>query len=389
MSPIYKTFLLVLVLTLTACAPAAQAAPTIDISAAQTQAVATIFAGASQTLEAAPTASPSPSPALTARRTPPALPGIFSSPALNPLDTPRSYLSDSCQYLKAKWTPGNAAPGTVLMTIMFHGIAKGEITPGANGVYHDMSMSDFHRLMKDLKDQGFQAIDMQQAADFLYANSYIPPRAVLLIVDDRKYRESFDNTFREYFQNWGWKVVNSYITLDERPDLWAENAALEAEGWVDHQAHGYVHNINITADSSEEFIRQEMGKPFEMFARYFNKAPIAYIWPGGSFTPRAAQIGRELGYKLGFTVNPRGPVMFNWVPQAESADPMRPSYLPEGETADPLMTLPRYWSPDARNHIDEVRQIGQQAAAYAEANRAAELDYYNIVCAPNYGEITP
>lgn len=386
MSPVYKISLLLMIF-LAACAPAAPAKPTLDVPAAQTLAAATVFAAASQTDAAQP--SPSPSPAPTAIRTPPALPGVFSSSILNPLDTPRTYQTDSCAFLKAKWTPGNAAPGTVLMTIMFHGIAKGDVSPGTNGVYHDMSMSDFKRLMKDLKDQGFEAITMQQAADFLYTNSYIPPRSVLLIVDDRKYRESFDNTFREYYQNWGWKVVNSYITLDERPDLWAENAALESEGWVDHQAHGYVHNINITTDSSEAFIQQEMGKPFEMFARYFNKTPIAYIWPGGSFTPRAAQIGRELGYKLGFTVNPRGPVMFNWVPLAENADPMRPSFLPEGETADPLMTLPRYWSPDARNHLDEVRQIGQQAAAYAEANRAVELDYYNIVCAPSYGELNP
>lgn len=386
MPPVLRISLLWLILT-AACSPATPAAPTLDIAAAQTQAVATIFAGASQTAAAEPTLSPTPPP--TAPRTPPPLPAIFSSGLLNPLDLPRSYIGDNCQALKAKWTPGNAAPGTVLMTIMFHGIAKGEITPGASGVYHDMSMSDFHRLMKDLKDQGFEAIDMQQAANFLYNNAPIPPRAVLLIVDDRKYRESFDNTFREYFQNWGWKVVNSYITLDERPDLWTENAALEAEGWVDHQAHGYIHNENITAASSEDFMRQELGKPFEMFTRYFNKTPIAYIWPGGSFTPRAAQIGRELGYRLGFTINPRGPVMFNWVPQAENADPLRPSFLPEGETADPLMTLPRYWSPDARNHIDEVRQIGQQAAAYAESNRAAEVDYYNLVCAPTYGELTP
>lgn len=373
-------------LLMTACAPAA-ALPTLDVVAAQTQAAATVFAAASQTALAQPSLTPTPSPAPTARRTPPALPGVFSSPQLNPLDTPHIYQPDACAYLKAKWTPGNAAPGTVLMTIMFHGIAKGEISPGVEGVYHNMSMADFKRLMKDLKDQGFEAVTMQQAADFLYANAYIPPRAVLLIVDDRKYRESFDNTFRPYFEQWGWKVVNAYITLDERPDLWAENAALEQEGWVDHQAHGYVHNINITADSDEAFIRQEMGKPFEMFARYFNKTPIAYIWPGGGFTPRAAQIGRELGYKLGFTINPRGPVMFNWVPLADSADPRRPSFLPEGPSAAPLMTLPRYWSPDARNHIDEVRQIGQEAAAYAAANRAVELEYYNIICAPTYGEL--
>lgn len=378
---------------LTACAPQAAALPpaaTIDVHAASTQAVATVYAAASQTAQAAlptATATPSPTATLDPNRTPPPLPSGFTTSLLKPLDIPRAYINDTCQYLRAKWDPNNAAPGTVLMPIMFHGIAKGEINSAATGVYHDMSMDDFNRLMKDLKEQGFEAITMQQAANFLYHNAKIPKRSVLLIVDDRKFRQSFDDTFYQYYQDWGWKVINSYITLDERPDLWQQNAELEAEGWVDHQAHGYVHNENITASSSEDYMRQELGKPFEMMKKYFNKVPIAYIWPGGSFTPRAVEIAREYNYQLGFTVNPRGPVMFNWVPQAEQSDPARPSYLPEVPAGDPLMTLPRYWSPDARNHIDTVRRIGAEAAVYAESVRATEIEYYDIVCAPAYGPL--
>jgi hypothetical protein len=384
------TILLAVILTSCASPATLPPAPTVDVNTASTQAVATVFAAASQTAQAArPTATTTPIPTATLdpRRTPPALPAGFSTDLLKPLDTPRTYLDDTCQYLRAKWDPNNAAPGTVLMTIMFHGIAKGEVNSAATGVYHDMSMQDFRRLMDDLKEQGFEAVTMQQAADFLYRNAKIPQRSVLLIVDDRKFRQSFDDTFAKYYRDWGWKVVNSYITLDERPDIWQQNAELEAEGWVDHQAHGYVHNENITANSSEAYMRQELGKPFEMMQKYFNKTPIAYIWPGGSFTKRAAEIAREYNYLLGFTVNPRGPVMFNWVPQAEQSDPMRPSYIPEVPAGDPLMTLPRYWSPDARNHIDTVRRIGAEAAVYAEQVRATEIEYYDIACSPAYGPL--
>ena len=31
----------------------------------------------------------------------------------------------------------------------------------------------------------------------------------------------------------------------ERDVILQENIALEAEGWVDHQSHGYIHNINM------------------------------------------------------------------------------------------------------------------------------------------------
>ncbi len=79
--------------------------------------------------------------------------------------------------------------------------------------------------------------------------------------------------------------------------------------------------------------------------------------------------------------------MYNWVPLTDGADPARPSYIPDGPIGDPLMTLPRYWDTDARAHIDTVRSIGEEATAYAEQNKAIELEYYDIVCAPTYGAI--
>jgi hypothetical protein len=125
----------------------------------------------------------------------------------------------------------------------------------------------------------------------------------------------------------------------------------------------------------------------DAFLEHFGKRPIAYIWPGGGFTPRSVELARETGYRLGFTVNPRGPVMFNWVPQAAATDDMRPSYIPEGPAADPLLTLPRYWDTDALIHIGTVAQIGDEAASHAAQNKSTELEYYDIVCAPTYGAL--
>ena len=68
-------------------------------------------------------------------------------------------------------------------------------------------------------------------------------------------------------------------------------------------------------------------------------------------------------------------------------DPRRPAFLPEGYVNDPRMVLPRYWDTDADAHIDTVRLIGKEAAAYAEQNKAIELEYYDIVCSPAFGAI--
>jgi hypothetical protein len=366
---------------LAACQPAT---PAVDQNVIMTAAFQTAVAQISVPTQTppAPAATDTPVPTATVPRTPPALPGIYQTPLLKPEDTPRTYVTDSCQYLKNKWTSSNSAPGTTVMVVMFHGITK-DATAGVNQI----TVKDFKKLMKDLHDLGFQAINMQQMADFMYNNAKIPQLSVLLIVDDRHYAESFNEHFRPYYEEWGWPVVNAYIGLDERPDLWAENAALSAEGWVDYQAHGYIHNIPISNASTDDFIMGEMGGAIKSLQKYMNKVPIAYIWPGGGFSARAVQIGTQLGYKLGFTVNPRGPVMYNWIPQADNVNPANPVAIPETPAGNPLMTIPRYWDTDARNKLDDIREMSSQSAQYAEQNKATELDYYNIVCAPTLGAL--
>ncbi len=375
---LFLTFGLVALL-LNSCQPAAA---TADPNIALTAAFETALTEISQ-----PTATPAPSetpvPTATIPRTPPALPGMFQTSILKPEDQPRAYVADTCQYLQNKWNPNNAAPGTVVMPIMFHAIDRDATT----SQYMKISAKDFKKLMNDLHELGFQAIDMQQMADFMYNNAKIPQKSVLLIVDDRAYASKFNDHFRPYYEEWGWPVVNAYIGLDERLDLWTENAALSAEGWVDYEAHGYIHNIPISDGSTDEFIMGEMNGVITSFQKYFNKTPIAYIWPGGGFSRRAVEMGTQLGYKLGFTVNPRGPVMYNWVPQADAFNPSNPIAIPETPAGNPLMTLPRYTDINARGELDDVRAVSDQAAQYAEQNKAVELEYYDIVCAPTYGPI--
>jgi hypothetical protein len=79
--------------------------------------------------------------------------------------------------------------------------------------------------------------------------------------------------------------------------------------------------------------------------------------------------------------------MFNWIPLADQDDPNRPSYLSEGGMNDPLMVIPRYWPSQIIQEVDAVRIMGKEAATYAEANKATELEYYDIVCAPSLGPI--
>lgn len=356
--------------------------PTVDSNSVMTQVVQTAMVLIQQTKTVStplPTKTAVPTPTLP--QTPPALPSVFTTTALNPLDTPHTYINDECQYLKAKWTSTNAAPGTIVITIMFHGIEKSGVTDP-----NQISVHDFNQLMNSLHNQNFTAISMQQMMNFMYNNAKIPPRSILLIQDDRHPAQNFTDHFLPFYKQWGWPVTNGWISAFGGTDpVLVENVALAQQGWINYQAHGVIHNIVIGPDSTNEFMLSELQGSINNIQKYFGTTPIAYIWPGGGFTPKGVQLARQVGYKLGFTINPRGPVMFNWVPQADQTDPQRPLLLAEGPSSDPLMTLPRTWDVDAQQHIGTFVAIGNAAAAYAQQNKAVEMQYYNIVCAPKDG----
>ena len=171
-----------------------------------TAAIETAFAQINiTTATLAPTETPIPT--ATVQRTPPALPPAFTTTVLNPLDVPHTYIQDSCQYLKAKWDPNNAAPGTIVMVIMFHGINKDSSSLDAN----DITVKDFNKLMGSLKELGFEAINATQLADFLDSNAHIPQRSVVLTYDDRHTAQAFEH-FRPYYEKWGWPVINGWIS---------------------------------------------------------------------------------------------------------------------------------------------------------------------------------
>ncbi len=340
---------------------------------------------------APPTDTPEPSPTPipptpTPIRTPPALPGIYQSSILNPFDTPVTYVAETCEYLKNRWDVNNSTPGTTVMVIMIHGVNK-QASPDMP--YNAVTREAMKRIYKHLAEVGYQTITMNEMADFMERNAQIPYRSVVFLVDDRHYAEYFTDNFIPYLQKYGWKTVtNAWISdVSLNPSIYPELQDLVNQGYLDMQSHGFQHNNNITNASSEDYIHQEIYKPKEVISEYFGHDPVAFIWPGGSFTRRGIEVAREAGYRLGFTVNPRGPVMYNWVPQAAQIDPGRPSYLPETDMGDPLMTLPRYWSTDALYRIDEVINIGDQARAEAAKNQATELEYYDIVCKEQYGPI--
>jgi hypothetical protein len=267
------------------------------------------------------------------------------------------------------------------MIIMLHSINrnKGE-GPEA------MTALLFGRLIEDLREQRFQAINMTQLAGFLEGNARIPNRSVVLIQDGRRYPENFESHFSEYWEKWGWPVVNAWDYQGTTAETtWKDYVALAEAGMVDFQVYGPTFG-SLAHPLPEEYLVESLRKPMEILQERLGEAPIGVVWPSG-FSVESVQIARELGYHLGFTFNPRGPVMYNWIPLSDTTDNLRPSYKPEASIGDPLMTLPRFWPHQVHRALDEVRIAGEEAAAYAERNQEIELEFYDIACSAKYGPI--
>ncbi|HAD06757.1 MAG TPA: hypothetical protein DCE76_06320, partial [Anaerolineaceae bacterium] len=178
--------------------------------------------------------SPTATPQFT--ETPPPL-GIFT-PRLNKGIVPVPYLQDTCQYLADRWNPQNAQPGTIVVPIMFHGVRKEGGTVSDNIT---VTEKYFKETIQHAVDLGFQTITTQQLVAFLQHNAYIPPRSLLLIIDDRRLG-TVRNHFLPILQQNNWTMVMAYITgvADQRE--WQEIKSVLASGRAETQAPGFLQN---------------------------------------------------------------------------------------------------------------------------------------------------
>jgi len=289
----------------------------------------------------------------------------FALSLLNPGVTPVQYLEDTCSYLANRWGEGKSEPGTIVVPIMFHSIAK----PGRE--IRDSStitMAYFEYFMATAKELGFETIKVSELVDFLLENKEIPKRSMIMILDDR--RPGVTELFMPYLEENGWTLTLGWPTTDAtREELWERMESLADTGLLDIQSHGHDH-IYIQSYTPLEEIEEEIYQPIEVIQEHFGTTAQAIIWPGGNFTQESIVLAREAGLELGFSVYSRGPLMFNWIPLGES----------EMMMDDPLMVLPRYWSTAADVALQQALEISEAAEEQAESVWEQEQLYYSLFC---------
>lgn len=370
-----KLLLLFCLLMVASCAPPVESLAIIDTSEAESTASQPASEEVSRT--PAPSQTASLPPTLTEMpttkpptNTPPPL-QVFKSSALRSGVSSVAYIDDSCDYLENRWGEGKSEPGTIVVPIMLHSVAKPgrEITDPST-----ISMAYFEYFMERAKTLGFSTITVEELIGFLEENQQIPERSMLLILDDR--RPGVTELFMPYLEENDWTLTLAWPTTDATHEaLWQRMESLAESGRLDVQSHGHDH-IYIQDYTPEEEILEEINKPIEVIEAHFGTTPRALIWPGGNFTEGAVRMAIAAGFKVGFTVYSRGPLMYNWIPQGEE----------EHEMSNPLMVLPRYWSKDADIALEQALSIGEAARQEAEIHKDGELLYLEVYCQHDQGD---
>jgi len=279
-----------------------------------------------------------------------------------------TYIPDNCTYLKQRWSANGSQPGTVVVPIMFHTIAQDSRT--ITEPNRDITVSQFQTLTDYAHSLGYETITTNQLLDFLENNAAIPHLSMMLIIDDRR-PGTIRDQFMPVLERYNWTVTAAYIADPNNSDYaWTLMDQLFTTGRVDVQSHGYTGQVYIYPYTPKDQVITEIFDAIPVLYQHFGYRPVSFIWPGGDFTPFAVQVARLAGYKLGFTIFSRGPIMFDWIPLGE----------PDGAINDPLMMLPRAWAGTAGASLDLAVKISDQAAAFAQQNYPVEAEWYKTYC---------
>lgn len=172
-----------------------------------------------------------------------------------------------------------------------------------------LSPSDLEAQMQQIADAGIPVISMQDFLAWRRGEKNIPPRAVVITIDD-----GYDCTYKiakPVFEKFGYPftifVYLNYIEAGGRSMTWAELAELRDAG-VEIGSHSVSHaSLTKRKGRSEAefaaFIKDEMGRSKATLEEKLGIQVVTFAYPYGQFGKEAREIGRALGYEALFTVN--------------------------------------------------------------------------------------
>ena len=167
-----------------------------------------------------------------------------------------------------------------------------------------VSLEDFERQMRHLKDKGYRVIRLRELVKMLKEGREIPPRTVAIAIDDgyrstmKAYQilKKFKFPFTVFLYMEAVGRYPDFLTLEQIREM-------ESSGLADFENHSYSHRAFGLMRDEKAFI-EDLEKSEERFKKIFGRRPSFYALPYGYYNRKILKVLRERGYEAIFTQDP-------------------------------------------------------------------------------------
>ena len=219
-------------------------------------------------------------------------------------------------------TPGVAVAVGAAAPIVPHADTAGSVAclcyhrfePGKGELI--INPADFDAQMKKIKDLHLNVISMQDFLAWRRGEKAIPPRSVLISLDDgwvsgyteawpilKKYNFPFTMFIYTDYVRGGPKSGGKSMTWEQLADM--------RDAGVDIECHTTTHSDlrrskrGKTAEQYADYLKIELIDSKDMIEQHLAIRVAAIAYPYGNYSTEVEQMCKEAGYEAAFTVNPQ------------------------------------------------------------------------------------
>jgi len=185
--------------------------------------------------------------------------------------------------------------------------------------YHNLSPSEsnkitvsqemFDQQMRLLRDKGYQVISTDQLFDFLEFKSTLPPKSVVITLDDG-WRSAYEIAF-PILKKYGYTAtlfIYTDMILDTPKTLsWALLQEMADQG-IDIQCHTKSHRNLTLPEKKESFkgyfskLEKELSTCKQLIKKKLNREVKYLAYPYGDTNSLVIELAKKMGYRGAFTV---------------------------------------------------------------------------------------
>ncbi len=211
-----------------------------------------------------------------------------------------------------------------LRIVMYHQLTKNESKSGK----YVLTLEQFEKDLQYIKSKGYESVTVKQLVDYSQGNGNIPEKAIMITFDDG------NETLYEYalplLRKYGFTAVGfvvgalaDYYTEIDDHNLnysyldWPQIKEMSDGDIIEIQSHSFDLHKNTgnrsgikkkkgeTIEQYREFLCSDVSKMKTAMINNTGKAPLAFAFPFGSFSPESTAILKECGFKMTLTCEER------------------------------------------------------------------------------------